>query len=209
MTELAPAPGERAAETNGGRDHAHPSLDRRRHGGGRVGPDEPGVQPGDGAPERRGRPGLGGGGRSRPCRPRRQAFASWRTVSLAKRAELMFNIRELVHARKQEIAKLLVAEHGKVLSDAMGEVTRGLEVIEFACGIPTLLKGEFSEQASTGVDVYSIRQPRRCGGGDHAVQLPGDGADVDVGAGARVRQHVRAEAVREGSVGVDATRRSC
>ncbi len=89
----------------------------------------------------------------------RQAFGSWRSVSLAKRAELMFNIRELVHARKEEIAKLLVAEHGKVLSDAMGEVTRGLEVIEFACGIPTLLKGEFSEQASTGVDVYSIRQP--------------------------------------------------
>ena len=71
----------------------------------------------------------------------------------------MFNIRELVHTHKQDIAKLLVAEHGKVLSDAMGEVTRGLEVIEFACGIPTLLKGEFSEQASTGVDVYSIRQP--------------------------------------------------
>ncbi len=89
----------------------------------------------------------------------REAFASWRTVSLAKRAELMFNIRELVHTHKQDIAKLLVAEHGKVLSDAMGEVTRGLEVIEFACGIPTLLKGEFSEQASTGVDVYSIRQP--------------------------------------------------
>jgi malonate-semialdehyde dehydrogenase (acetylating)/methylmalonate-semialdehyde dehydrogenase len=87
------------------------------------------------------------------------AFASWRTVSLAKRAELLFNIRELVHERKEEIAKLLVAEHGKVLSDAMGEVTRGLEVIEYACGIPTLLKGEFSEQASSGVDVYSIRQP--------------------------------------------------
>ena len=87
------------------------------------------------------------------------AFVSWRTVSLARRAELMFRIRELVHQNKEEIAKLLVAEHGKVLSDAMGEVTRGLEVIEFACGIPQLLKGEFSEQASTGIDVYSIRQP--------------------------------------------------
>ena len=80
-------------------------------------------------------------------------------MSLARRAELLFRIRELVHQNKEEIAKLLVAEHGKVLSDAMGEVTRGLEVIEYACGIPTLLKGEFSEQASTGVDVYSIRQP--------------------------------------------------
>jgi malonate-semialdehyde dehydrogenase (acetylating)/methylmalonate-semialdehyde dehydrogenase len=87
------------------------------------------------------------------------AFASWRTVSLSKRAELMFRIRELFHAHREDIAKLLTAEHGKVLSDALGEVARGLEVIEFACGIPTLIKGGFSEQASTGIDVYSIRQP--------------------------------------------------
>ena len=89
----------------------------------------------------------------------KQAYESWRKVSLAKRAELMFNIRELVHERREEAARILTAEHGKVLSDALGEVTRGLEVIEFACGIPTLLKGDFSEQASTGIDVYSIRQP--------------------------------------------------
>jgi malonate-semialdehyde dehydrogenase (acetylating) / methylmalonate-semialdehyde dehydrogenase len=89
----------------------------------------------------------------------REAFESWRKVSLAKRAELMFNIRELVHERREEAARILTSEHGKVLSDALGEVTRGLEVIEFACGIPTLLKGDFSEQASTGIDVYSIRQP--------------------------------------------------
>ena len=89
----------------------------------------------------------------------RQAAPAWRAVSLAKRAELFFAIRELVHARREEVAKILTSEHGKVLSDAMGEVTRGLEVIEFCCGIPTLLKSEFSEQASTGIDVYSIRQP--------------------------------------------------
>jgi malonate-semialdehyde dehydrogenase (acetylating)/methylmalonate-semialdehyde dehydrogenase len=89
----------------------------------------------------------------------KQAFPAWRALSLAKRAELLFAIRELVAERKQEIAKLLTAEHGKVLSDAMGEVTRGLEVIEFCCGIPHLLKGGMTEQASTGVDVYSIRQP--------------------------------------------------
>jgi malonate-semialdehyde dehydrogenase (acetylating) / methylmalonate-semialdehyde dehydrogenase len=89
----------------------------------------------------------------------KEAFESWRRVSLAKRAELMFNIRELVHDRREEVARILTSEHGKVLSDALGEVTRGLEVIEFACGIPTLLKGGFSEQASTGIDVYSIRQP--------------------------------------------------
>src|SRR5918999_2329004 len=89
----------------------------------------------------------------------REAFGSWRRVSLAKRAELMFNTRELVHERREEAARILTAEHGKVLSDALGEVTRGLEVIEFACGIPHLLKGGMSEQASTGIDVYSIRQP--------------------------------------------------
>jgi malonate-semialdehyde dehydrogenase (acetylating)/methylmalonate-semialdehyde dehydrogenase len=71
----------------------------------------------------------------------------------------MFSIRELVHERRKDIAAILTAEHGKVPSDALGEVTRGLEVIEYACGIPTLLKGGFSEQVSTGVDVYSIRQP--------------------------------------------------
>jgi malonate-semialdehyde dehydrogenase (acetylating) / methylmalonate-semialdehyde dehydrogenase len=87
------------------------------------------------------------------------AFPAWRAMSIAKRAELLFRIRELLHERREEVARILTAEHGKVLSDAMGEVARGLEVIEFACGIPTLLKGDFSEQASTGIDVYSIRQP--------------------------------------------------
>jgi malonate-semialdehyde dehydrogenase (acetylating)/methylmalonate-semialdehyde dehydrogenase len=87
------------------------------------------------------------------------AFPAWRALSLAKRAELMFSIRELVHERRADIAALLTAEHGKVPSDALGEVTRGLEVIEYACGIPTLVKGDFSEQVSSGVDVYSIRQP--------------------------------------------------
>ena len=89
----------------------------------------------------------------------KKAFTSWGSVSLARRAELFFRIRELVHEHREDIARILTAEHGKVLSDAMGEVARGLEVVEYACGIPTLLKGEYSEQASTGIDVYSIRQP--------------------------------------------------
>ena len=87
------------------------------------------------------------------------AFPAWRAMSLSRRTELFFRIRQLVHEHREDIAKLLTAEHGKVLSDAMGEVARGLEVIEYCCGIPELLKGEFSEQASTGIDVYSIRQP--------------------------------------------------
>src|SRR5918992_3127608 len=87
------------------------------------------------------------------------ALESWRAVSLSKRQELFFAIRELVHQRRDEIAAILTEEHGKVFSDAQGEVQRGLEVIEQVCGIPTLLKGGFSEQASSGIDVYSIRQP--------------------------------------------------
>src|SRR5687768_1460256 len=87
------------------------------------------------------------------------AFPAWRATSLSRRAEILFSMRELVEANRKEIASLLTAEHGKVLSDAMGEVARGLENIEFACGVPHLLKGGFSEQAATGVDVYSIRQP--------------------------------------------------
>lgn len=87
------------------------------------------------------------------------AFPAWRALSVARRAELFFRIRELFNARREDLARILTAEHGKVLSDAMGEIARGLEVIEYACGIPTLLKGEFTEQASSGVDVYSIRQP--------------------------------------------------
>src|SRR4029079_8651786 len=89
----------------------------------------------------------------------KQAFTTWREVSLAKRAELFFTIRALFHEHRADLARFLTLEHGKVTSDAMGEVARGLEVIEYACGIPTLLKGEYSEQASTGIDVYSIRQP--------------------------------------------------
>ena len=87
------------------------------------------------------------------------AFPAWRATSLSKRAEVMFRLRELVDANRNEIAALLTAEHGKVLSDSLGEVARGLENIEFACGIPQLIKGDYSEQAASGIDVYSIRQP--------------------------------------------------
>ena len=87
------------------------------------------------------------------------AFDTWRHSSLTKRTQVLFAFRELVNKNKEKIAELITAEHGKVLSDAQGEVTRGLEVVEFACGIPHLLKGGFSEEVSTGVDVYSIRQP--------------------------------------------------
>ncbi|MFZ9910403.1 MAG: CoA-acylating methylmalonate-semialdehyde dehydrogenase [Candidatus Nanopelagicaceae bacterium] len=88
-----------------------------------------------------------------------KAFVEWRKTSLAKRSQVLFAFRELLNAKKEELAALITAEHGKVLSDALGEVTRGLEVVEFACGIPHLLKGAYSESVSTGIDSYSIRQP--------------------------------------------------
>ena len=87
------------------------------------------------------------------------AFPAWRDTSLAKRSAILFAFRELLNARKGELAEIITSEHGKVVSDALGEVSRGQEVVEFACGIPHLLKGGFTENASTKVDVYSIRQP--------------------------------------------------
>jgi malonate-semialdehyde dehydrogenase (acetylating)/methylmalonate-semialdehyde dehydrogenase len=88
-----------------------------------------------------------------------EAHTTWRHWSLSKRAELFFRIYQLLDENREELARLLTAEHGKVLSDALGEVQRGIEVVEYVCGIPELLKGDYSEQASTGIDVYSIRQP--------------------------------------------------
>lgn len=86
------------------------------------------------------------------------AFPAWRDTSLARRTQILFAFRELLNARKGELAAILTAEHGKVLDDALGEVSRGQEVVEFACGIPHLLKGSFTENASTSVDVHSVRQ---------------------------------------------------
>ena len=87
------------------------------------------------------------------------AYPAWRATSLSKRTEIMFRIRNLVEAHRKELAALLTSEHGKVPSDALGEIARGIENLEFATGIPNLMKGGFSEQVSTGIDVYQIRQP--------------------------------------------------
>ena len=87
------------------------------------------------------------------------AFPRWRDISLTRRTQILFAFRELLNARKKEMAAIITSEHGKVLSDALGEVTRGQEVVEFACGIPHLIKGGFTENASTKVDVHSTRQP--------------------------------------------------
>jgi malonate-semialdehyde dehydrogenase (acetylating)/methylmalonate-semialdehyde dehydrogenase len=87
------------------------------------------------------------------------AFPAWAETSMAKRQQILFTYRELLNARKNELAEILTAEHGKVIGDALGEIARGLEVVEWATGFPHLLKGEYSENVSSGVDVYSTREP--------------------------------------------------
>ena len=87
------------------------------------------------------------------------AFGAWSSLTVVQRAAIMFKVRELLHEHRDELATLLVREHGKVWADAQGELARGFEVVDFACGIPHLLKGEFSEQVGTGIDSWSVRQP--------------------------------------------------
>jgi acyl-CoA reductase-like NAD-dependent aldehyde dehydrogenase len=110
------------------------------------------------------------------------AFPEWRDAPPAKRARVMFRFKQLLEEHADEIVAAITNEHGKVLDDAMGEFIRGVEVVEYACGIPELLKS--------------------CSW-HHAVQFPGDGADVDVSDGYRLRQYVCTEAVGEGSDGTD------
>src|SRR4029077_13066635 len=86
----------------------------------------------------------------------RAAFEGWSEASLSRRAKVMFAFRELLNANVEKLARIVSSEHGKVLEDAEGEVLRGLEVVEFACGIPQLMKGEYSDQVSTTVDAYSF-----------------------------------------------------
>ncbi|MHB0777057.1 CoA-acylating methylmalonate-semialdehyde dehydrogenase [Halomonas sp. WWR20] len=87
------------------------------------------------------------------------AFPAWADTPPIRRARVMFRFLELLNARKEELARAITAEHGKVLSDAMGEVARGIDIVEFACGIPQLLKGDYTEQVSTGIDNWTMRQP--------------------------------------------------
>jgi malonate-semialdehyde dehydrogenase (acetylating)/methylmalonate-semialdehyde dehydrogenase len=89
----------------------------------------------------------------------RDAFGQWRRTSLTRRSEILFKFRALVDGHREQLAGLITAEHGKVFADALAEVGRGLEVVDFACGSPFLLRGGFSEGVSTNIDVYSIRQP--------------------------------------------------
>src|SRR3989440_3044677 len=105
-------------------------------------------------------------------RTAKAAFEEWSQASLSTRTKIMFAFRELVNARINDLAGIVSDEHGKVVSDARGEVQRGLEVVEFACGIPQLLKGDYSDQVSAGGDVFSFREPPRGVAGSTPFNFP-------------------------------------
>ena len=125
-----------------------------------------------------------------------RAFPGWAETPPLRRARVMFKFKELAERHHDELAALITREHGKVFDDARGEVMRGIEIVEFACGIPHLLKGEYTEQVSTGIDNCSMRQPLGVVRRHHTVQFPVHGADVDVSDRDRERQQLRAEAER-------------
>src|SRR5882724_1808145 len=87
------------------------------------------------------------------------AYPSWRATPLSRRAEVLFKLRNLIDANRERLAEIITTENGKTLADARGEIARGLENVEFACGVPNLLKGGYSEQVATGIDVYTLLQP--------------------------------------------------
>ena len=109
-----------------------------------------------------------------------KAFETWSLKPSLQRARVMFKFKELIEKNADELTKLIVSEHGKVYEDAKGSLTRGLEVVEFACGIPHLLKGEFSENVGTNVDSWSMRQPLGVVAGITPFNFPANGTDVDV-----------------------------
>jgi len=118
----------------------------------------------------------------------------WRSTPLSRRTEIMFHFRELIFQNRQRIAEIISRENGKTIADAIGEISRALENVEFACGIPNLLKGGFTEQASRGVDVYQIRQPLGVVAGLRR-SIFRDGAAVDAVECNCVRQYVYSQAV--------------
>ncbi|HZV83678.1 MAG TPA: aldehyde dehydrogenase family protein, partial [Brevundimonas sp.] len=101
------------------------------------------------------------------------AFEGWSSTNPQRRARVMFEFKRLVETNMDELAELLSAEHGKVIADSKGDIQRGLEVIEFACGIPHVLKGEYTEGAGPGIDVYSMRQPLGVCAGITPFNFPG------------------------------------
>ena len=131
----------------------------------------------------------------------RAAQIGWAALNSQRRARVFLRFVRLLEEHADELAESLSREHGKTIPDAKGDIQRGLEVCEYVCGAPELLKGEFSWNAGGGIDMYSMRQPVGVGAGNNAVQLSGDDPDVDVCSRHRLRQRIRSETVRTRSVG--------
>ena len=127
-----------------------------------------------------------------------RALADWAQTPPLVRARVLFRFKELMEQHRDDLARLISREHGKVFSDAQGELTRGLEVVEFACGIPHLLKGSTPSTWAAG-STATHDAAGGCLRRHHPVQLPGHGAAVDVPGGHRLRQHLHSQALREGS----------
>ncbi len=127
------------------------------------------------------------------------ALPAWSETPVVERARLMFRFRALLEQHFEELAALVTREHGKTLAEARAEVKRGIEIVEFACGIPSLIVGDVLPNIAADVDAETVRHSGRRVRGHHAVQLSVHGAAVDVPDRAHVRQHVRAEAVGEGA----------
>ena len=128
------------------------------------------------------------------------ALPAWAAATPVRRAKVMYEMRRLLEARKEELARAISAEHGKTHADALGEVARGQEVVEFACGIPHLLKGSYSADVSSEMDCHDMRQPLGVVAGHHAFQFPRHGAVMDDPHGARLRQRLHPETIGARSV---------
>ncbi len=124
------------------------------------------------------------------------AQVKWGATNPQRRARVMMEFVRLLNRDMEKLAQALSSEHGKTVPDAKGDIQRGLEVIEFCIGAPQMLKGEFTDSAGPGIDMYSMRQPIGRGGGHHALQLSGHDPDVENGPGAGLRQCLHPETVR-------------
>jgi hypothetical protein len=136
------------------------------------------------------------------------AQPKWAAVNPQRRARVMMKFIDLVARDNEKLAETLSREHGKTIPDAKGDIQRGIEVAEFALGIPHLMKGEYTESAGPGIDMFSMRQPLGVARRHHAVQLPGHDPDVEVLPGDCVRQRIHPEALRARSLRADAAGRT-
>jgi malonate-semialdehyde dehydrogenase (acetylating)/methylmalonate-semialdehyde dehydrogenase len=130
----------------------------------------------------------------------RAAFPAWADTPPLRRARVLNAFLGLLNQHRDTLAAMITSEHGKVFTDAQGEVTRGIDIVEFACGIPQLLKGDYTEQVSTGIDNWTMRQPLGVAVGITPFNFPVMVPDVDVPGGHRLRQHLHPQAHRDATV---------